>query len=65
MLEGLPRADKETYGSFLERSTVSTIGQEGGALGELRETGDTKVFLVRVLGVHDLFGLGKCKGLGM
>ena len=41
----------------LQRCAVGAIGQEGGVFCELRETGNSKVFLVRVRGSDEVLSL--------
>ena len=46
-----------TYRVLLERSTIYTIGQLGSILGEVWETSDRKVFLVRIGFTKDVLSL--------
>ena len=48
----------KTHGTSLQRCAVGAIGQKSGVLSELRETGDPKVFLVRVRRSNEVFSLG-------
>jgi len=45
------------HGTSFQWCAVSAIGQESGVLSELWETGDSKVFLVRVRRSNEVFGL--------